>query len=563
MIQEPLLDNALGDAQANGGIADLTNPTQVGELGALIRDSVGYNATDVWFNLMFPSAYAPFMQILTQTWSSIESKQWIDNQVVGQPGRTEWDGNWPDTTSWLTYWNPPVGSQPLDNPTPLMYGSGPFQITTLDYTSMFWAGTRHVNYWRGWPADFPMQFAVVPEGYIDTIYVTWANAWATRLADMTSGACDFAAVPRQNVQDIYKSVTPPWAPPGNYPIDGVRCIQPLPTLAVDAFFFTFDINPATLYGPIGPPGVFNPTLIPSDFFGNAVWGINVRKGFAQAFDYATFLTVAYKGEAIHPATAIIPGLSYYDPTVTGYSYNLLAANASFNAVPGLKTTGFTLTLLYNTGNLARQTACNLLQTAIQSLNPRYTVIVSNIDWASYLHAAVAQKLPMFSIGWLADFPDPHDFALPFYRTGGTFSSWQGYTNPAMDALVDAGILTPDGTARAAIYRQIQLLAISDCPSFTLDQAVGRHFERDWVVGWYYNPVYPGQFFYNLWKWYYAPLSEYATTANPPTVPSSLAGFNIPEDVNYNGIVNMLDVGYVAHAFGTKLRRTQDGSLEAT
>ena len=46
---------------------------------------------------------------------------------------------------------------------------------------------------------------------------------------------------------------------------------------------------------------------------------------------------------------------------------------------------------------------------------------------------------MFSIGWMADFPDPHDFALPFYRTGGSFAAWQAYSNPTMDALVDAGI----------------------------------------------------------------------------------------------------------------------------
>ena len=62
-------------------------------------------------------------------------------------------------------------------------------------------------------------------------------------------------------------------------------IYPLPTLAVDAFFFTFDINPATLYGPIGTANTFDNSLIPSDFFGNPNWGINVRKGFAQAFDY--------------------------------------------------------------------------------------------------------------------------------------------------------------------------------------------------------------------------------------------------------------------------------------
>ena len=69
-------------------------------------------------------------------------------------------------------------------PTPIMYGSGPYIITTLDYANSFWSGVRNVNYWRGWPADFPALSATTPEGYVDTIYVTWAYTWPTRLADI-------------------------------------------------------------------------------------------------------------------------------------------------------------------------------------------------------------------------------------------------------------------------------------------------------------------------------------------------------------------------------------------
>jgi len=112
----------------------------------------------------------------------------------------------------------------------------------------------------------------------------------------------------------------------------------------------------------------------------------------------------------------------------------------------------------------------------------------------------------------------------------------------MDSLIEQGLSTPDGSARQAIYTQIQRLAIADCPSFTLDQAVDRHFERDWVIGWYYNPGYPGIKFYNLWKWYYVP---HALLDNS-TQPSSSY---LPSDVNYDGIVNMKDIGTVAKSFG--------------
>jgi hypothetical protein len=256
-------------------------------------------------------------------------------------------------------------------------------------------------------------------------------------------------------------------------------------------------------------------------------------------------------------------LNYYDPSVTGYSYSLAAANASFNLVGPdsngkmLKDVGFTITLLANTGSLSREQSCLMLKSAIESLNPLYHVNAVFIAWSSYLHAAVVQKVPMFMISWLADFPDPSDLALPFYRTGGTFAAWQAYSNPTMDALVDSGIRAPDGPARAQIYHNIQALAVQDCPSFTLDQVFYRNFERDWVDGWYYNPVYPGLYFYNLWKWYYQAESQLSVALNPPAVTPALAGFNLPVDVNYDGTVDMKDIGIVAKAFGTSFGPPQD------
>jgi peptide/nickel transport system substrate-binding protein len=567
MIQEPLLDIGADSLSVSvgGQGGDLANATQVAELGALIEGAVEFNDTHVWFNLMYPGAYAPFMQILTQTWSSIQSKQWINDVAIGVYGRDTWPGGWPDHTSWLVYHDPAYGAFPLDNPFPIMYGSGPWIVTTLDYTNNYWSADRNEMYWEGWPADFPLLSNSRPAGFVDQITVNWNFVWANRLAAFLAGDCDFCAVPRQYLAQVYKGGPPydPNVPGGYYPLDGIRCIYPLPTLAVDAFFFTMSINQSTPYGPVGPADTFNESAVPTDFFGNPAWGVRVRQGFAQAFDYNSFISIAYLGEADHPATAIVPCLNGYDPTVTGWSYNLTAANASLNQVGPdgngkmLKDVGFTLTLLYNTGANPRSTAQSLLKAGIESLNPLYHVILTEVSWTTYLRAAIYQQLQMFSVGWLADYPDAHDLALPFYRTGGSFSTWQAYSNPEMDALIDQGIITPDGPARQAIYHDVQVIAVQDCPSFPIDQPVGRHFERDWVVGWYYNPVYPGIYFYNLWKWYYQAEAQLDTPVNPPATTPALAGWNLPVDVNYDGKVDMRDIGIVAKAFATSYGPPQD------
>jgi peptide/nickel transport system substrate-binding protein len=542
MLYEPLLDNGGGAAAlGNGNLTDTANVQLVGKMidHAVESDPNG----TVWFNLAFPGAYAPFMQILCQTWGSILSKQWINNYVIATLGRSDWSGDWSksrvgwnvDHTEWIDHHDP--ADSPLDKPTPLMYGSGPFILQTLDFTNQYWELTRNAAYWRGWPADWPAPpypsepSGLKPAGYVSSFKVTWAYDWNTAKTMFLNGDLDFVTVPRQHISEVLGQ-------------DGTRCMYQLPSLSADALFFTFNINATTSFGPILSAGTFNESGIPSDFFGNPTWGVHVRRAFAYAFDYDTYIAEAYPNSTgQHPTTAIIPGLPYYDPTVKGYVYNLTRAAEEFEAVPGLWNTGFTITLVYVVSGLPRPSyAPSLLKKAIESLNPRFHVTTTYATFMTYFTAASMRQLPTFALGWLADYPDPHDFAYAFYHSRGILGTWQLYYNPVMDNLVDAGLRELDPTVRATIYHNIQVLAIEDCPNIMLDQGLGYHFERDWICGWYYNPAYPGIYAYNLWKWYYIPHA----LANNSTQPTSNY---LPADVNYDGKTDMKDIGYVARSFG--------------
>ncbi|MEM3549637.1 MAG: ABC transporter substrate-binding protein [Candidatus Bathyarchaeia archaeon] len=537
MFYEPLLNTwgAYGLEESPYSL-DLSTEEGVILAGKMIDAAVDSNATHVWFNLAFPGAYAPFMQILCQSWSSIMSKKWVNNFVIGTLKRPDWNGEWGDYTGWINYHDPEIS--PLDDPYAIMMGSGPFKLEKLDYTDEYWTVVRNTGYWRGWPADFPVIGASKPAGFVERFTMTWKYTWETRREMFLAGDIDFCAVPRMNLRELYDNFDKGVLKPG------IRCIYPLPQLAVDGLFFTFSITPTTPYGKINDPGVFTEDGIPSDFFGNADWGINVRKAFAYAFDYNRFLQEAYLGEAIAPATAIIPGLSYYDPTVKGYTLNLTKSEQLFKMVPGLWDTGFSMKILYNTGNIPRKVAAEILKENIEGLNPKFHISITSIEWRSYLRACMFHQTPLFIIGWLADYPDPHNFAFAFYHTYGSFGGWQLYHNPEMDELVEKGIAAREGPERAQIYKEIQLLAIEDCPSVTIMQPIGRHWERDWVAGWYYNPIYPGFYAYNLWKEYYVP---HAILGATPTYPTSN---HLPYDVNYDGVVNGKDVATVSKAFGS-------------
>ena len=77
--------------------------------------------------------------------------------------------------------------------------------------------------------------------------------------------------------------------------------------------------------------------------------------------------------------------------------------------------------------------------------------------------------------------------------------------------------------------------IADCPSMPIAQLVDqRKWMKYWVKGWYYNALYPSDYYYKLYK-------ENACWAD---VTSATPG--IPD-----GICSMRDVGYVAAQFGAK------------
>jgi hypothetical protein len=262
-------------------------------------------------------------------------------------------------------------------------------------------------------------------------------------------------------------------------------------------------------------------------------------------------------EAIRPATAMIggltvgPGVSYIPISAAqGYQYNLALANATFNTIYNgtayLKDVGFTILICYNSDSPTRVAMASLLADPVKgipSLNSRYKVLTFAIPWGQYLYAAEYGEMPLWILGWLADYPDAHDFSYPFYQSTGTFSGSQMYANATIDDLVNTAGASTNATERQILYNRLERGVIADDPSVMVDQPVGRHFQRDWMCGWYYNQILPGGYFYPQWKAYYTPQKLSSTSTYPL---SSFLSF----DITYNGIVDMTDIGFAALAYGS-------------
>ena len=410
-----------------------------------------------------PYSYTILLQVLSQMWAGIIDKEWAIEQ-----------GAWPGTAETYEEYNNPE-TPPLNDK---MCGTGPFMLEKWE-PGVQTILVRFDDYWRE-PAKLKRAVIKVVE------------EWTTRKFMLLSGDADIVVVPRQFVPELEGTACEGLDKPCP---TGIRYVKDLPTLVLSpAIFFTLDIDPNSPY--LGS-GQLDGEGIPPDFFKDK----HVRLGFAYAFDYDTFIEDAFLGEASRPCTPIIRGLAFFNPDAPCYTFDLEEAKRHFMlAFDGqLWEKGFKITILYNTGNVARQTAAEILKKNIESLNPKFKVEVRNVDWPAYLKAMVGKQLPIFLIGWLADYPDPHNFYRPFFHSRGTFAEWQGYSNPEVDQLIEQALRENDPAKREQIYRQLDELFFEEVITIPLAQPLGRHYQRDWVQGWYYNPINPGIDLYTIWK----------------------------------------------------------------
>lgn len=424
-------------------------------------------AHSVTIQLEKPAGY--FLATLIGNWGSILDKDWVAS--VGG-----WDGS---ADTWRFYHNPKKEKDVLFDK---MNGTGPFKLDRWEKGTQM-VLVRNDNYWN--KDKMPkVEHAVIKK----------VDEWGTRFLMLQKGDADIVYVPRANISQVQPLVE----------AGKVNLYEKLPENINAAGFFNYNINSTSKY--IGS-GKLDGQGVPPDFFSD----INVRKAFAYAFDYDTEIAQALAGEAIQPTGPIPAGNPFYQPDIPTYSLDLDKATEYFKkAWDGkLWENGFSLTLLYNTGNLARETAAEIWKQNIESINDKFHITVQAEDWPQYLDDLVAGNLTMFIIGWLEDYHDAHNWIQPYMASTGAFSGFQGknladYAKENWDPLIEKAATSVDPAERMEIYHQLEMDYYNQAPSVVLYQPLGRHYERNWVQGWYYNPIYPGVYFNS-------PLSKAAAT----------------------------------------------------
>jgi len=406
--------------------------------------------------IILPRPFGPFLGILAR-WSYVVPKAWC-------VAHGEWDGA---AETWKNFNDPAKEKSYLYQN---MNGAGPFKLARWDKTARYVLLDRHDAYFRG-PAK------------LKHILVKSVPELNTRKLMLRAGDADLIETPRPYAAQLIGI-------PGVALLDGLLRLQTDPAL-----FFTVKINPVA--NPDIRSGKLDGDGIPPDFFADP----DVRRGFSHAFDYNAIMRDTFKGTATRAAGPIPPSVPGYDARQPRYTYDLKKAEAYLRKARGGQVweKGFRFTLTYNTGSENREAAAQILRKNIEKLNPKFRVDLRGVDWANFLDKAQRRLMPLFARGWLADYPDAHNFIYAFYHSQGRYPSAQGYANPELDALIEKAVVEPSPARRAALYRKILAKGHDEAPAIFTVHPSGVYGIRTWVKGLVDNPVNLGIYYYPIEK----------------------------------------------------------------
>jgi peptide/nickel transport system substrate-binding protein len=525
------------------GKASVSDATTFKELLlAWVEGAVQCNATWVWFNL--PTPYGPFMQILTQSWAFVQCKKWDIAQgcwnvgaYVTSPvsGPAAWhfagdtgilhftgDDNFTEFTRCYQPSISPLMAPSLISSSEPMMGSGPYRLSKFnpDPHVGFQAFTKFDDYWDA---------AAVKTEYVTIKLVEeWSNRKAQFLSTNPALQCDLTYVPRPNAPELSST-----GQIGKNTIPGVS-LTTFSAQEADYLFFNYNVSVATGYMPAlgGKP---NATLF-SDR--------DLRLAFIYAFNESEFLTDVFFNLAIDPTSYMCEGTAYYN-TSTAFLRNidLIKAQDYLDLAWGgqAKAKGISVSLVYDTGDVERQTCASMLADVLTNRltwGVKPTISVVGIPWSTFLDDMFYTQLPVFVVGWLADYPDPSDWAGPFLSPEGAYSGpcqaitygmnatsfnadWVSpatyphppYTNALKeyvtginDTYVDHIImeaLMANSTVRSELYNEMMDIFYAEAGTIPLVQPEAMHFERTWVHGWIggysNNPIAVGPYFAQIYK----------------------------------------------------------------
>jgi oligopeptide transport system substrate-binding protein len=215
--------------------------------------------------------------------------------------------------------------------------------------------------------------------------------------------------------------------------------------------------------------------------------VNVRRAFCQAVNKEHIVRVILR-DMISAADGILPsGMPGYDEALEGLAYNVeqakeLIAASKYGNVSNLPPITLTVD---GYGNSIPAYLGAIIQQWQENLGVE--VSVRQLETENFLYDLKEEKDEMFMLGWIADYPDPHNFLDILFYTGSENNIFE-YSNPTLDTLLDQAAIEQNRALRLAMYQQAEQMVVDDAPCLPLFHGTNYIVVKSYVKGYDLGPL---------------------------------------------------------------------------
>lgn len=215
---------------------------------------------------------------------------------------------------------------------------------------------------------------------------------------------------------------------------------------------------------------------------------NVRLAFAKGFDREAYTKDILGGIGKSANNGFIPpGIPGYDESDTVQKFDIAAAKTLLDkASPEAKAALTSIKFTYSSTPRGK-TRAEWIQQQWEKNLPGVKIALDPVDPSAFSGlfkgGASGQSPQVFTLGWIADYPDQQNFhTVVWISKQGVSSRRTGFNNPKFDELVRAADKERDSKKRDSMYLEAGKILSQDAPAAWLNYSASKFLRKPWIKG---------------------------------------------------------------------------------
>jgi len=213
----------------------------------------------------------------------------------------------------------------------------------------------------------------------------------------------------------------------------------------------------------------------------------VRQAFCHAVDRERIVKVLFKDSVVLAGGVLPAGLPGYDADQRPYQYDPelareLLRQSSYGSAAALPPITFTVSGYAN--SVPDYIAAVILD---WKRNLDVDVSVRQLEPDVFLYHLEEERDEAFAMGWIADYPSPHNFLATLFGRGESYNT-SGYDNPKLEDLLARAAAATDEETQLALYREAEQVVLADAPCLPLMYGSNQVLVKPYVSGFAPNAL---------------------------------------------------------------------------